>query len=160
MISIARFVLIPAIALCTSSFGAAGPVRMCPELMTTLVVKRLPDRPTADQRRLEIRSCQPGVVGNLQLVAWEAGSRTPSLVVETYDYTVEELVIRGAVVVIETGRDSYDTVLVVVFEKGGARLALKETVWTLDKIETSSDAVKVTVTHLDKKQDTYVYGTP
>jgi hypothetical protein len=160
MHSVSRFVLIPAVALWISPFATAGPVRLCPELMTTLVVKRLPDRPTAGQRRLEIRSCQPGVVGNLQLVAWEAGSRTPSLVVETYDYTVVELVMRGNVFVIETAHDAYDTVLVIVFEKGGARLALKETVRTLAKIETSGEAVKVTVTHLNKKQDTYVYGTP
>jgi hypothetical protein len=160
MSSVTRFALIPAVALWISPLAAAGPVPLCPKVITTLVVTWRFGRPIDHLRRLEIRSCQPGVVENLQLAAWEPGSRTPSLVVETYDYTVEELVMRGKVSVIETGRDAYHTVLVVVFEKGGARLALKETVRTLAKIETSSEAVKVTVTHLNEKQDTYVYGTP
>jgi len=139
--------------------AVAPPPQLCPSVITALVPQLTFRRPVTDLRRVEIRSCRPGTAENLQLVAWEERSPKPSLIVETYDLTVIQVLMRCNIFVIETARGAYDTVNVIVYESGKARLALQQTVRDPAIILTTpDDQVKVTLTPIHAKTRTYAYS--
>lgn len=121
----------------------------CPEIIASLVPQRVFKTPTKALERVEIRSCGPGWTENLQFVAWENGSKTPSLVVTTSDETIVQLVMSGGVFVFVTTGGSHEFVFVIVYDggedftAGKPRLALQTV--TKDPVVIRSDENKVTI---------------
>src|SRR5579883_667179 len=61
---------------------------LCADVITTLVPQRVFRIPTAQLRRVEIRSCLPGAAENLQFVGWETRKAFPSLVLAVPDEAI------------------------------------------------------------------------
>jgi hypothetical protein len=135
----------------------AQPTEPCSALISTLVPQLIFGRTLADLRRVELRSCQPGVSGNLQVLAWEARSQKPSLIVETYDFTVIQLFMRHNVFLIETARDAYNTVTIIVYDKSKPRLALQKTVRDPASLQVTGGEVRVTLTETNGQTETHAY---
>lgn len=98
---------------------------LCEEIVTTLVPQFIFKVPTSDLERVEIRKCFPGLADSLQLVAWQRAARKPSLVLETTDFTIVQLVMSGRVFVVETTGGTRDIVWVITYQSGVPKLALK-----------------------------------
>lgn len=148
------------VAVLLASSAAGQPLEKgepCPVLLTTLAPQLMFRHPLNRLRRVELRSCRPGASENLQLVAWEDRSDKPSLVLETADSTVIQLFMRGSVFVIETARDAYDTLMVIVYEKGRPRIALQQTVRDPATIAVSGDEVKITLRENQGPTRSYTY---
>lgn len=153
------FTLGSALAHLLFATAVAPSPQLCPSVVTALVPQLIFRRPVTDLRRVEIRSCLPGTAEYLQLVAWEQRSPKPSLIVETDDFTVIQVLMRRNIFVIETARGAYDTVNVIVYEGGKPRLALQQTVRDPAIIVTTpDDQVKVTLTPVHAETRSYSFS--
>jgi hypothetical protein len=83
--------------------------------------------PTFLNPRVEIRKCnfEGSIGGFIQLAAWSKGARTPSLLLETDQISLGQVVMSGRVAVIETTGETANRIFVIVFENWIPKLALK-----------------------------------
>lgn len=95
----------------------------CPNLVGLLVTQFTFKATISELPRVEIRQC--GTFEVLQIVAWEANSRLPSLILDTTDFTVVQSIARKNLYLIETTGGARNRIYIIVFEKGKPRLALK-----------------------------------
>ena len=112
----------------------------CPTLVGLLVTQFAFNTPVSDLPRVEIRQC--GSFEALQIVAWEARSKVPALIVDTTDFTVVQSIARRNFYLIETTGGPRDRIYIIVFEKGKPRLAL-------NRVTKGSAAVTINETYCE-----------
>jgi hypothetical protein len=123
--------------------------RICDQLVTTLIPQRVFRVPDNQLPRVEIRSCAAGISEGLQLVAWQRGAFAPSLVVDTYRFTVAQLVMSGNAFVIQTAGGTTDVLQVIVYENGKPRLALERFIKGYPTITTRYEEVRIDIPQED-----------
>lgn len=121
------FYLALLIFACSSASAYGQPSRTsapCPKVVGLLVTRFVYGTPVSKLPRVEIRQCGDGSEA-LQIVAWEAQARRPSLVVDTTDFTVVQMAARGSSYVIETTGGSRNRIFVITYNRGKPLLAVR-----------------------------------
>lgn len=105
---------------------------LCPTVQTSI--------PVWKGARFELRRCEGGI---LQLAAYGAQRRTPSVVRDTHGLGVVSLVVSGDVVVLETPGPSSNMLQVIMWEGGQPKLVFQETYKAYAEVKTSRQTVEV-----------------
>ncbi|SRR5579885_884027 len=133
---------------------------LCADVITTLVPQRVFRIPTAQLRRVEIRSCLPGAAENLQFVGWETRKAFPSLVLAVPDEAIVQLYMSGDVFVFETTGGAHTTVIAIVYEKGAKpRLAVREVIKDAVEITASEGKVRLSYSSLSGSKRDFTFDT-
>lgn len=117
----------------------------CPTVVSLLVSQLVFGIPVSNLPRVELRQCSPGTSESIQIVAWEKDGKTPSLTIDTTDFTVVQAVVRKNVYLIETTGGPRDRVYVIAYEKGKPVLKLMRVTKGTAKVTITNDAISVVI---------------
>jgi hypothetical protein len=95
--------------------------------------------------RVEVRRCFPSSDGNLQIVAFKANDNQPSLVFDTSDFFIQQIVSRDNVALIETGGGMRDQVFVIVFKRGVPAIELQQVTKGTAQVSIDSKTMNINI---------------
>jgi hypothetical protein len=124
------------------AWGADHP---CEEVVGLLATEFRYKVPILALPRIEIRQCNPNDSATIQLVAWRADSKDPSLLINTDDFGVVQAIARANVFIIETGGATRDQVFVITYVRGEPKLAWKRTTKGSARVVISASAIDVLI---------------
>ena len=122
-----------------------GADRPCGQVVGLLATEFLYRVPNSELPRVEIRQCDPGEAGTIQLVAWPSGSKGPTLVVNTDDFGVVQAVARANTFVVETGGATRNQVFVIVYNRGEPRLVLKRVTKGTARVDVTGSEIDLVI---------------
>jgi hypothetical protein len=129
---------------CNVLFGQTKSEEPCERTVGLLVTQFSFGTPLHRLPRVELRQCGEGSE-TLQIVAWDAGGATPSLVIDTTDFTVVQCAARGNVFIIETTGGPRDRVYAIVFTRGKPQLKLMRVTRGTAKITVNEDNIELVI---------------
>jgi hypothetical protein len=150
------------IMLAVPSIAQTTQPALCSSLVARLVNQLIIQVPVDDMARVEVRRCVADGTDALQLVALEGRSSKPSLVINTTDFTVVQVVARQNLYLIETTGGPRDRIFVVLYENGKPTLKLQKVTKGTAQITMSRDALDLVIPDiyagdLPPRTETYHY---
>jgi hypothetical protein len=129
--AIRKIVMTLTLTVSTAMTFGATQQEPCPIVLSTMSWQSALGLAETDPERVEIRRCNPkDLLGSLQIVAWEKGSRNPSLLVGTSDVTITQTFSAAGIVVLQTGHETTDSIRVIAFQSGKPKMLLDDYVKT------------------------------
>ena len=138
--------------------AAAQDRGLCPHVLARLVPQRVLTLQDERLARVEVRDC-PAWGQPIQLSGWERDAGAPTLIVDTTDNVIGQLVMTGDVFVIVTEGGTRSWVYVITFSKGKPKLALTQVTKGIVRIVSDYWHVELGMEGLNGKAQSYRFST-
>lgn len=137
--------LLCSLTACRVLLPQETPAVLCKNVVGVLVNQFKFQTPLAKTPRVELRQCGENVVEALQIAAWESNASSPSLVIDTTDFTVVQTAARQNIYVIETTGGPRDRIYVILYESGKPKLQLQRVTRGTAKITMTRDLLEMEI---------------
>ena len=130
---------------------------LCAKTVAVLTQHLGDPKQTLSGQRVEVRQCPlSSDIGTMQLVAWNAGGSEPALVIDTELRSLGKLVMVPGAYAFEIVSASASEVVGIVFEKGQARLAVRDSTKGATVISSDQDSLRIELDDGSSRKRIYV----